>query len=57
MSLSKETKDKTLAFKATETLHTEVVKFCEDRMWNMSKFLEKATVDAMNKVRTSEKSK
>ena len=55
MSLEKTLKPKTLAFKATDEFHREVFKFCEVRNWNMSKFLEIAVVESMQRVVTREK--
>ena len=50
MELEKTLKTKTLAFKATDEMHSEVVGFCSDRGWNMSKFLERAVIESMDKV-------
>ena len=55
MELEKTVKTKTLAFKATDKMHSEVVDFCSDRGWNMSKFLERAVVESMEKIMRREK--
>ena len=59
MGLEKEAvKPKSLAFRVTEEYHAEVNKFCDDRMWSLSKFLQKAIDESMAKViRAETKSK
>ncbi len=54
MSLSKEVKPRTLAFKATNEFHANVKEFCDKRMWNMSAFLERAVEESMAKVLKNE---
>lgn len=53
--LSNKRKDKTLAFKVTDEFHTEVKQFCDDREWNMSRFLERAVAESMARVVKKEK--
>ena len=50
MSLERKVKTRTIAFKATDELHTAVVDFCGDRGWNMSKFLERAVIESLDRV-------
>lgn len=53
--LIKKNKDKMLGFKVTESFHGEVIKFCDDRNWKLSRFLEVAATESMARVVVREK--
>ncbi len=57
MSLEKVTKPKMLGFKVDEEFHDKVVRFCNERNWNMSKFMRQAMEESISKVEKNESRK
>jgi len=53
--LVKKNKDKMLGFKVTEDLHSKVIKFCEDRNWKLSRYLERAIIEDIERIEKKEK--
>jgi len=53
--LNKENKSKMMGFRVNEAKHSEILKFCEDRNWKLSRFLEIAVTESMQRVVTREK--
>jgi hypothetical protein len=49
-----ETRDKALATSVSKSFHEDVVKFCDERNWVMSRFIEKAIKESMIRVKIEE---
>jgi len=55
--ITNEKKDRLIAYKATAARHKEIVEFVDDRGWKMSKFLDRAVQESMDKVVAEENKK
>ena len=51
-----DTREKALATSVSKAFHSEVTKFCEDRNWIVSRFIERAIKESMLKVEIEERS-